>query len=170
MAHVLYTIVLWHMYYKSMYVHVCMYVCAIWLVWLEIPQVQMDGCSLVPNCFSLGFGFESLTQSNFCIFVSRCFGIRCKGRGQVGGEDSGGHMRAKQLLQAMIYFRPIWARGCPSNGSHQQCMPRKTTWKGEGEEEDRKNKKKRYDIDWIYECLEWRCSMNVRSLYLEFRA
>lgn len=67
-----------------------MYVCAIWLVWLEIPQVQMDGCSLVPNCFSLGFGFESLTQSNFCIFVSRCFGIRCKGRGQVGGEDSGG--------------------------------------------------------------------------------
>lgn len=56
----------------------------------QIPQEQMDGCSLVPNCFS-AFGFESLTQSNFCIFVSRCFGMRCKGRGQVGAGRE--HMR-----------------------------------------------------------------------------
>lgn len=80
--HMLPYTILWQMYYKSM----------IRMIRAEaqIPQVQMDGCSLVPNCFS-AFGFESLTQSNFCIFVSRCFGMRCKGRGQVGAGRE--HMR-----------------------------------------------------------------------------
>lgn len=80
--HMLPYTILWQMYYKSM----------IRMIRAEaqIPQVQMDVCSLVPNCVS-AFGFESLTQSNFCIFVSRCFGMRCKGRGQVGAGRE--HMR-----------------------------------------------------------------------------
>lgn len=139
--HMLPYTILWQMYYKSM----------IRMIRAEaqIPQVHMDVCSLVPNCFS-AFGFESLTQSNFCIFVSRCFGMRCKGRAQVGGGRwrlwGTCELRAEQLLQAMIYFRPIRARGCPSNGPHLQRMPRKTTWKKRAK---RRRKNKMEYVDYI---------------------
>lgn len=155
--------VFWHKFYAwpmcciqyntYIYVHMC------YMIRMIRDTSSTNGWML--TCPQLFFvGFSVLSHWRKAIFAFSCqdvLAFAARGVAKWAGKIVGHMRRAKQLLQAMIYFRPIWARGCPSNGPHQRCMPRKTRWKGEGEEEYWKNnnKKKIYDIDWIYGSLEW---------------
>lgn len=131
--HMLLYTILWQMYYKSM--HVLYHMIRMIRAEAQIPQVQMDA-HLSPIVFRLSV----LSHWRKAIFAFSCQDVLAfAARGVVkwarGREGGTCELRAEQLLQAMIYFRPIWARGCPSNGPHLQRMPRKTTWKRKAKRE-----------------------------------